>query len=318
MVYLRARHYAPGTGRFLTRDTWSGDTNIPLSFNKWVYVEDNPINYSDPTGLTPMQSGYIEGKSFASGLGYGGFEGSEIVYDYATMTRARFTYRGQIGGLFASIGGAIYFGKVNGFRYEPKPLPIGLNSFPDLPYSQLIIADYRDWTDGWYAGGGIPTPIPWIDVGGGIGGFTSRTGNVNGSISYVSASTGLMPFEIVGYEAFYIIDKAKLPGYQNSGIEYYYDTKTRRVNRGKLVSDILTGDHTPIHSIPGGALTSLTSLFASTRSGELARALSAASRFEKYYYQPIYGQCILGQPDILPLPPFPDPFENPFNLPTFP
>jgi hypothetical protein len=37
-------------GRFLTKDTWAGNANLPLSFNKWSYVEGNPINYSDPTG----------------------------------------------------------------------------------------------------------------------------------------------------------------------------------------------------------------------------------------------------------------------------
>ena len=51
MVYLRARYYAPGDGRFLTRDTWMGDTNRPLSLNRWMYVEGNPINYTDPSGL---------------------------------------------------------------------------------------------------------------------------------------------------------------------------------------------------------------------------------------------------------------------------
>ena len=29
MVYLRARYYMPGDGRFLTRDTWMGDYNNP-------------------------------------------------------------------------------------------------------------------------------------------------------------------------------------------------------------------------------------------------------------------------------------------------
>lgn len=47
---MRARHYAPGTGRFLTGDTWGGDVNRPLSLNKWTYVEGNPINYIDPSG----------------------------------------------------------------------------------------------------------------------------------------------------------------------------------------------------------------------------------------------------------------------------
>ena len=51
LVYLRARHYAPGMGRFLTRDTWMGDYNRPLALNRWMYVEGNPINFTDPTGL---------------------------------------------------------------------------------------------------------------------------------------------------------------------------------------------------------------------------------------------------------------------------
>ena len=50
MVYLRARMYAPSMGRFLSRDTWDGDANRPMSFNRWNYTEGNPINLTDPTG----------------------------------------------------------------------------------------------------------------------------------------------------------------------------------------------------------------------------------------------------------------------------
>ncbi len=51
LVYLRARHYDPAMGRFLTRDTWSGDANSPMSFNAWNYVSGNPVNRLDPTGM---------------------------------------------------------------------------------------------------------------------------------------------------------------------------------------------------------------------------------------------------------------------------
>lgn len=50
MVYLRARYYMPNTGRFLTRDTWQGDYDRPLSLNRWLYVSGNPINRTDPSG----------------------------------------------------------------------------------------------------------------------------------------------------------------------------------------------------------------------------------------------------------------------------
>ncbi len=53
LMYLRARYYAPSMGRFLTRDTWGGDANSPLSFNQWMYVEGNPVNKTDLSGQAP-------------------------------------------------------------------------------------------------------------------------------------------------------------------------------------------------------------------------------------------------------------------------
>lgn len=50
LLYLRARYYNPADGRFQSRDTWSGDTNNPLSLNRWMYTEGNPVNYVDPSG----------------------------------------------------------------------------------------------------------------------------------------------------------------------------------------------------------------------------------------------------------------------------
>jgi RHS repeat-associated protein len=51
LVYLRARHYAPGMGRFLTRDIWEGDELKPMSYNLWLYTYADPINNLDPSGL---------------------------------------------------------------------------------------------------------------------------------------------------------------------------------------------------------------------------------------------------------------------------
>jgi RHS repeat-associated protein len=53
LIYLRSRYYAPGTGRFLTKDSWQGDYNRPLSLNQWNYVEGNPVNFTDPSGHIP-------------------------------------------------------------------------------------------------------------------------------------------------------------------------------------------------------------------------------------------------------------------------
>ena len=50
LVYLRARHYSPEIGRFLTRDTWDGDNTNPQSLNRYSYGLNNPALYTDPTG----------------------------------------------------------------------------------------------------------------------------------------------------------------------------------------------------------------------------------------------------------------------------
>lgn len=54
LVYLRARYYEAGQGRFITRDMWEGDYEQPLSLNRWNYVQANPVNLIDPSGLSPL------------------------------------------------------------------------------------------------------------------------------------------------------------------------------------------------------------------------------------------------------------------------
>jgi RHS repeat-associated protein len=51
LIFLRSRYYSPLTGTFISRDSWQGDYNRPLSLNRWLYTEGNPINRVDPSGL---------------------------------------------------------------------------------------------------------------------------------------------------------------------------------------------------------------------------------------------------------------------------
>jgi len=51
LLYLRARYYQPETGRFITKDPWSGNRLAPGTLNRYVYVLSSPVNYADPTGL---------------------------------------------------------------------------------------------------------------------------------------------------------------------------------------------------------------------------------------------------------------------------
>jgi RHS repeat-associated protein len=51
MVFLRARYYSAYLNRFLTRDSWDGVMTSPITYNRWTYGNDNPITYSDPSGM---------------------------------------------------------------------------------------------------------------------------------------------------------------------------------------------------------------------------------------------------------------------------
>jgi len=51
LYYLRARFQSPDEGRFWTMDTYEGDNDDPASLHKYLYVENNPIEGSDPSGL---------------------------------------------------------------------------------------------------------------------------------------------------------------------------------------------------------------------------------------------------------------------------
>ena len=48
--YLRQRHYSPETGTFTSQDTNEGDLTNPLSQNRYIYAENDPVNGNDPGG----------------------------------------------------------------------------------------------------------------------------------------------------------------------------------------------------------------------------------------------------------------------------
>jgi RHS repeat-associated protein len=52
-IYLRARYYNPNNGRFITEDSYRGDSADPLSLNLYTYCFNNPIYYIDPSGHNP-------------------------------------------------------------------------------------------------------------------------------------------------------------------------------------------------------------------------------------------------------------------------
>jgi RHS repeat-associated protein len=56
LTFLRTRYLSNVTGRFLTRDEWEGNLLTPASFNSWLYGNNDPLNYSDPSGLRAVRN----------------------------------------------------------------------------------------------------------------------------------------------------------------------------------------------------------------------------------------------------------------------
>ena len=49
-VYLRARYYEPSVGRFITRDTYTGESDEPLSLHLYTYCANDGVNKCDADG----------------------------------------------------------------------------------------------------------------------------------------------------------------------------------------------------------------------------------------------------------------------------
>jgi RHS repeat-associated protein len=62
LVYLRARYYRPLIGAFVSRDAYEGTMIRPMSRNRYSWVEGNPVNRVDPSGMIPSASDIRDGR----------------------------------------------------------------------------------------------------------------------------------------------------------------------------------------------------------------------------------------------------------------
>jgi RHS repeat-associated protein len=51
LVYLRARYYDPGTGRFISADPFPGVLSLAATQNAYIYGVNDPLNHTDHSGL---------------------------------------------------------------------------------------------------------------------------------------------------------------------------------------------------------------------------------------------------------------------------
>ncbi len=55
LYYYNARYYDPELGRFIQADTIIPDLSNPQSYNRYAYVLNNPLRYTDPDGHGPKE-----------------------------------------------------------------------------------------------------------------------------------------------------------------------------------------------------------------------------------------------------------------------
>jgi RHS repeat-associated protein len=67
LLYYGARYYDPALMRFIQPDTLVPDPANPQSLNRYAYVLNNPLKYTDPTGHDPLDAEWQEAFRAAHG-----------------------------------------------------------------------------------------------------------------------------------------------------------------------------------------------------------------------------------------------------------
>ena len=139
LTYLRARYYDSEIGRFLSVDPFPGFLSVPLTQHGYSYVENDPVNKTDPSGyVAAISYGGISAEftsgSFGSVLGsavggFQGFGGAGLVFvaevldlsstvgtiDFNLALERTETKLNQIASLLETIGGNSRSGFASGF-----------------------------------------------------------------------------------------------------------------------------------------------------------------------------------------------------------
>ncbi len=139
LYHLRQRYYDPSTGRFISRDAFEGFITNPISQNRYLYANANPVTYTDPSGFFSI--GNVSAASVARGtlsvisspqflLGAGIGAGAQVTGDFA---------RGERSTVLGVLGAAAFGGL--GFVFGPALAGALLKSASGTVGLSLLVAN---------------------------------------------------------------------------------------------------------------------------------------------------------------------------------
>jgi hypothetical protein len=129
----------------MTRDTWGGDANSPISYNAWLYADGNATNLIDPSGQYGEEVHYALTLAEANRIG-------------------RMTCHGLVCALVESIAVTIANGDENVDKGILMPMPGGAPElhFRDLPEAQTIAGIAVALGEPYLVGGSLHMIQDWF------------------------------------------------------------------------------------------------------------------------------------------------------------
>ncbi|MEW4372890.1 RHS repeat-associated core domain-containing protein, partial [Paenibacillus kandeliae] len=90
LYYMRARYYDPKLKRFLNRDVIQGTITDGQTFNRYAYVNGDPVSYVDPLGLSKDFAGCKKGLQNSAEASTHVADSSQTEKFYRTMSEKEF------------------------------------------------------------------------------------------------------------------------------------------------------------------------------------------------------------------------------------
>ena len=141
--YFNARYYNSTTGTFLTRDSYPGTLDDPASLNRYVYVKDNPLKYTDPTGhYEAGEAASQAGNAGAAGAGDAATDAGYAGAGAAAVYNAPVGFLGEIWNqglaMVEGIAGKPYdFSEPASAKNDPVSLVLSFNPMLRMSYDYL-------------------------------------------------------------------------------------------------------------------------------------------------------------------------------------